>query len=207
MSRIVALEAQERSLVGKGAARALRRSDFIPAIIYGGGKNEVMISLPKKEISLLYNKHGFFSHLYEVTVGKNKFKVIPKDVQLNAVTDFIEHIDFIHVDASAKVTVHVELNFTNKAKCVGIKRGGILNIPHMSIDLLCDPLHIPETLEVDIANLDIGDAIHVKDLKLPKGVEAVAADSYTVCGIVGATAEVEEDTVADAGEAEKEEKK
>jgi large subunit ribosomal protein L25 len=206
MSKIVALTGQERTLVGKGAARAIRREHSIPAIIYGGGKKEVMLSLHTKELTKLYNNHGFFSHLYEIAIGKEKFKAIPKHVQLHPVTDAIEHVDFLHVDAKTKVKVQVELEIVNKAKCIGVKQGGILNVLHLNIELLCDPAHIPEVIEVDVADLEIGGVIHIKDLKLPKDVEPTAVESYTICTVLGAS-KIEEEAVEVVAEGATEEAK
>jgi len=196
MSKIVALSGQERSALGTGATRALRRENLIPAIIYGGGKDEVLISLPKKEISRLYEAHGFFSHLYEISIEGKKYRVIPKHVQLHPVNDRIEHIDFIHVAAGSKIKVPVELEFVNKDKSVGIKAGGILSSAHMHIDLMCDPAHIPEVIEIDIADLEVGAVVHASDLKLPKNVELAVSPDSTVCTILPPSKTLEEQDAA-----------
>ena len=200
MSKIVALSGEERSNLGTGAARALRRENFIPAIIYGGGKKEVMLSLPKKELSMLYDAHGFFSHLYEISVGGHKYRVIPKHVQLHPVNDRIEHIDFVHVAAGSKVKVPVEIEFINKDKSAGIKAGGILSAAHMHVDLLCDPAHIPEMIEVDVVNLELGSVVHAGDLKLPKHVELAVPADYTICTMAHPSKAVEEAPQAAAEE-------
>lgn len=202
MSKIVALSGEERDNLGTGAARALRRENFIPAIIYGGGKKEVMLSLPKKEMSMLYDAHGFFSHLYEISVGGHKYRVIPKHVQLHPVNDRIEHIDFVHVAAGSKVKIPVEIEFINKDKSVGIKAGGILSAAHMHVDLLCDPVHIPEVIEVDVLNLEIGSVIHAGDLTLPKNVELAVPADHTICTMAHPSKVVEEEEVPQAGSAE-----
>ena len=207
MSKIVALSGEERSNLGTGAARALRRENFIPAIIYGGGKNEVLLSLPKKEISILYEAHGFFSHLYEISVGGHKYRVIPKNVQLNPVSDRIEHIDFVHVAAGSKIKVPVEIEFINKDKSIGIKAGGILSAAHMHVDLLCDPAHIPEMLEVDTLNLELGAVVHAGDLKLPKHVELAVPADHTICTMAHPSKPVEEVPAVEGGEAAEESEK
>jgi large subunit ribosomal protein L25 len=181
MSKIVALSGEERSNLGTGAARALRREHFIPAIIYGGGKKEILFSLPKKEISMLYEAHGFFSHIYEISIAGKTHRAIPKHVQLHPVNDRIEHIDFIHVAAGSKVKVPVEIEFINKDKSSGIKAGGILSAAHMHVELLCDPAHIPEILEIDVLKLELGAVIHAGDLKLPKHVELAVPADATIC--------------------------
>lgn len=191
MSTIVALEGSKRELVGKGAARSLRRSGLVPAIIYGGGKDEVMLSLPEKELTILYNKHGFMSHLYELKVEKKSFKALVKNVQLHPVTDKIEHVDFLHVAEGSKIKIMVPLEFVNKESSVGIKRGGVLNVSKHDIEIECSANSIPEHLEVDVNSLDIGQSIHVKDLKLPKGANALLDGEATICAIVGRVEEAE----------------
>jgi len=193
MSRIVALSGEERSNLGTGASRALRRENFIPAIIYGGGKKEVMFSLPKKELSMLYEAHGFYSHLYEIKVGTHKFKAIPKHVQLHPVNDRIEHIDFIHVAEGSKVKVPVEIEFINKDTSVGVKAGGILSAAHMHIELMCDQAHIPEMIEIDVAHLELGSVIHASDLKLPPHVELAVSGDHTICTMAHPSKAVAED--------------
>ena len=204
MSRIVALAGEERSHLGTGASRALRRENFIPAIIYGGGKKEVMLSLPKKELSMLYDAHGFYSHLYEIKIGSHKFKAIPKHVQLHPVSDRIEHIDFIHVAEGSKVKVPVEIEFTNKEASIGIKAGGILSAAHMHIDLMCDQAHIPEVIKVDVANLELGAVIHASDLKLPKHVELAVSADHTVCTMSHPSKTLEDEAIVTAEEEKKE---
>jgi large subunit ribosomal protein L25 len=192
MSILVELDGLNRENKGKGAARALRRAKQIPAIIYGGQKSEVLLSLPEKDLTLLYNKHGFMSHLYEVKVSGKNYKALVKHVQLHPVTDKIEHIDFIHVSEGSKIKVKVPLEFLNQDVSVGIKRGGVLNVAKFDIEIECSATSIPEQIEVDVADLNIGETIHIKDIKFGKGVSAILDGESTVCAIVGRTDEKEE---------------
>ena len=192
MTKILALKAEERTETGKGVARSLRRSGRVPGIVYSKGKKEVYFSLDDIELNKLYSKHGFMSHIYELEIGKNKYKALPKEVQLHPVTDNIEHIDFMFIDENKEVRVPVEISFANKSKCVGIKRGGLLNITNFSIDVLCKPEFIPESIEADIANLNIGSSLHVKDLKFPQKVKPAVEDMVTVCAITGRSNDSEE---------------
>lgn len=192
MSTIRILEAEERVKVGTGSARELRRNKMVPAIVYGEGKPQVMIALPYKELTLEYRKQGFMSHMFDIKVGKHKYRALPKAIQLHPVTDEIEHVDFLHVDLDHKIKVSVVIHFTNESKCHGIKMGGLLNVAKHDIEVYCLPDNIPEHIEVDIENLSIGQSIHISDLKLPKGVETKMDGSITVATVVAAKVATEE---------------
>jgi len=197
MSKIHALQAQERLRTGTGGARELRRNSMIPAIIYGLEKPQVMISLPYKELTLEYRKQGFLSHMFDISVGKNKYRVIPKEIQLHPVTDEIEHMDFMHVDQHHKIKVTISLHFENENKSPGIKQGGVLNIARHELDVYCFPDNIPESIIIDVAELNIGDSIHLKDLKLLEGVETKLDPDTTIATMSGAQKEQETEVAAD----------
>lgn len=186
MSKIHVLEAEERTVAGTGSARELRRNNKVPAIIYGAGKPQVMIALPYKELTLEYRKQGFLSHMFDIKVGKSKYRALPKEIQLHPVTDEIEHIDFIHVDLDHKIKVSVTLHFANESKCQGIKAGGLLNIARHDIEVYCLPDNIPESIEVDVENLNVGQSVHISDIALPKNVETKMDGSITVAALVAA---------------------
>lgn len=197
MSKIHVLEAEERTVLGTGGAREIRRNDKVPAIIYGAGKPQVMIALPYKEITMEYRKQGFLSHMFDIKVGKNKYRALPKAIQLHPVTDEIEHLDFIHVDLDHKIKVSVTVHFVNEAKCQAIKSGGILNIARHDIEVYCLPDNIPEAIEVDVEHLTIGQSIHISDIVLPKDVETKMDASITVAALVAAKVVVEETATED----------
>lgn len=201
MSNTHSLVAEDRVLTGSGPAKELRRRSMIPGIIYGPGKPQVMISLPFKELTLELHKPGFLSHIFEIQVGKTKYSALPKDVQLHPVTDEIEHIDFVHVDKNTKLKTSVVVHFINEEKCQAIKLGGILNVAMHNLEIFALPSSIPESIEVDIAELTIGQSIKVSDIVLPKGVETKidphANVAAIVAGKVEAAAEAEEETAAE----------
>lgn len=171
MLHTYSLKAEERSSVGTGPTRELRRNGLTPAIIYGAGKPAVMFAISSKELNLQYHKQGFLSHMFDIEVGKNKYRALPKSIQLHPVTDEIEHIDFMHINEKVKIKTTIPLHFINEAKCPGIKQGGLLNVARHSIEIHCLPSDIPEQIDIDLADSVIGQSIHVSDLKLPKGVE------------------------------------
>ena len=201
MSKTHALQAESRAATGTGEARALRRNSMVPAIIYGSGKPQVAISLPRKEINLEYRKQGFLSHVFDISVGKNKYKAIPKAIQLHPVTDEIEHIDFMHVDKGSSIKVVVSLHIENEEKCPGIKQGGVLNIARHDLEIYCLPDNIPESIHVDVAGLNIGESIHLKDLILPNGIETKLDLDTTIAAVLGAAKEEVEETAEEAADA------
>jgi large subunit ribosomal protein L25 len=202
MTKIIPLRGEERAATGRGNARSLRRKGHVPAIIYGGGREEICLSVTEKDVTAEYHKGGFMSHLFDLDIGGKKFRAIPKAVQLHPVTDRIIHVDFMHVDVNSTVKVMVTVEFTNKEKSIGIKLGGILNIPKHQIELECPVEHIPEKIEYDIENLAIGASVHINDLALPKNVKATEDGSLTIATIVGRAKETTEETAGGASSEE-----
>ncbi len=184
MSKTYSFKAEERASQGTGSARELRRRGMIPAIIYGSKKEAVMVALSARELNSQYHKQGFMSHMFDIEVGKNKYRVLPKEIQLHPVTDEIEHMDFMHVNEKEKMKTVVTLHFINESKCPGIRHGGILNVARHSLEIYCLPNNIPEHIEIDIAELNIGSSIHVKDIVLPKGVETKVDPNSTIAALV-----------------------
>ncbi len=164
------LNAQARSLVGKGAARELRRQGLIPAVIYGDKKPPVTIALAFKDAQRAIYAGGFLSHVITLDVDGEKHRVIPRDYQLDPVKDFALHVDFLRVGKSTKLNVQVHVNFINEEASPGLKRGGTLNVVHHTLDLTVSADNIPEEITVDLTGLDIGDTIHISSIKLPAGV-------------------------------------
>lgn len=206
MSKIHVLQAEERAATGTGEARAIRRNAMVPAIIYGSGKPQVAVSLPRKELTLEYRKQGFLSHIFEINLGKAKYKVLPKAIQLHPVTDEIEHMDFMHVNQNDKVKVIVSLHIENEEKCPGVKHGGVLNVARHDLEVYCLPDNIPESITIDVSELNIGQNIHLGDIKLPNGVETKLAADTTIAAVLGAAKEVEESSEEAATEAASAEK-
>jgi len=196
MSNTNLLKAVERDNLGTGSARELRRNGMVPAIIYGPNKKSITLAVSARELNMHYNKQGFLSRIFDIEVGKNKYRAVPKDIQLHPVTDAIEHMDFMHVDENQKMKTNVTLHFINESKCPGIKQGGILNVARHSLEVYCFPGNIPESIDIDIAELTIGSTVHVSDLKLPKDVETKIDGSITIAALVSgktsATAEASE---------------
>lgn len=199
----IQLSAEKRERAGKGVARALRREDKIPAVIYGDRKDPVGIALPIKEITLEYRKGHLFTSLTDIDVGGEKHLVLARDVQLHPVTDRIEHADFLRVTPKTRIAVEVPLSFINEEKSPGLKEGGVLNIVRHEVEFFCVATDIPESIEVDLEGYEIGDAIKISAIKLPQGVKPTIDDrDFTLATIAAPRALVEEAAVVAAEGAE-----
>jgi large subunit ribosomal protein L25 len=205
MAQTSVLKAEVRERGGKGAARAVRREDKVPAVIYGDKKPPLMISLPQRETTRRLHAGGFLTHLVQIEVGGETIRAIPKDFQLDPVRDFLIHVDFLRVGEGARLTIAVPVHFKNHADSPGLKRGGVLNVVRHRIDMYVPADAIPEFVEVDLAGLDIGDSVHISAVPLPEGVTPTIRDrDFTVATIAGAASvlpEVEEGAAATEGEA------
>lgn len=184
MSKAIVLGAEVRERAGKGAARATRRAGRMPGVIYGNKLEPVMISLDPSELMRHLREHGFFSRVFEIEAGGTKHRVLARDVQFHPVTDRPIHIDFMRFGADTRVHVDVEVMFQNEAACPGLKKGGVLNIVHHAIELICSPEDIPSFLTVDLTGKEIGASFHLSDIALPGNVKAATEENLTVASIV-----------------------
>ena len=203
MSEIGTLVAQPRERVGKGSSRAARRAGLVPAVIYGLGKPPVSITLPFNIVSNELKKGRLAGHLINLEVDGKVERVIPRDIQVDVVMDFPIHIDFLRLSKDSKIEVDVPVHFLNEEASPGLKRGGVLNIVHHEIPLICSAESIPETIEIDLTGLDIGDAIHIDDIKLPEGTSLATTErDFPVATIAVPSAGVEDAEVVAEGEGE-----
>lgn len=171
-----ALNAEVRSDLGKGASRRLRRNaNLVPAVIYGGEKAPQSISLLAKDLAKLLENEAAFSHVLAVNVAGATESVVIKALQRHPAKGFVLHADFQRVVAGQKLTAHVPLHFINEATSVGVKQqGGEVSHTINEVEVSCLPKDLPEFIEVDLAAVEVGQNLHLSDLKLPKGVELVA---------------------------------
>jgi large subunit ribosomal protein L25 len=199
MAEMVELKASNREGTGKAANRVIRKEGRVPGIVYGDNQEPQNVTVEYKEVFKQVQTGHFLSTVYMLDVDGKKVRVIPKDVQLHPVRDFPMHVDFLRISKSSRVDVEVTVNFTNEAGSPGLKRGGVLNIVRHTIELSCPADSIPESIEVDLAGLEIGDAVHISAVKLPKNVTPTIADrDFTIATIVGSSAMKPED--AEGGE-------
>lgn len=169
------LHAEVRTVLGKGASRRLRRLDaLVPAIVYGEGKDPVNLSIPHKDLSKALSNEAFFSHIITLFIGKKSEQVVIKDLQRHPAKPRLMHIDFQRVSANHAITVAVPLHFINEEKCKGVKNGGGSLIKAMTeLQVSCLPKDLPAFIEVDVIDLGLGEAMHISDITLPKGVTSV----------------------------------
>lgn len=193
------LFAEKREKTGTGSARAARRADKIPAVIYGHGITPVHININAKEINFALTKKGFKKTVFSIELDGKKIRVVARDIQFHPVTDRPAHLDLIQVTDKTGVKVFVPVEYTNHVKSPGLKRGGVLNIVKREVEILANPDNIPEKIEVDLTGIEIGHAIHINDVKLAEGARAVEKRNFTLATIVGKTAdEPEAATTAEA---------
>ncbi|MGD9660201.1 MAG: 50S ribosomal protein L25/general stress protein Ctc [Porticoccaceae bacterium] len=168
------LNAKTRDDKGKGASRRLRRlQNQVPAIIYGGKTEPQNISLGHFEIEKALENEAFYSHIITINVeGSKSQEVIIKDIQRHPAKSQVIHMDFLRVDRTQKLHTKVPLHFLNEDKAKGVKAGGIVQHTMTELDIQCLPQDLPEFIEVDVLNVELGQIIHISDIKLPKGVES-----------------------------------
>ncbi len=184
MADVNVLAADIRERAGKGAARATRRAGRVPAVIYGNKLDPIMISLDPVVLNRELNKPGFFGRVFEIPVGTDKLRVLARDVQFHPVNDRPLHVDFLRFSADTRINVDVSVVFLNEDDSPGIKRGGVLNIVRRELDLICAPDKIPETIEIDLTGLEIGDSIHISQIALPEGADSAITDrDFTIATI------------------------
>ena len=166
------LNAELRTDKGKGASRRLRRNaDMVPAILYGAGKDPLALTLAHKDIHKACENEAFFSHIITIKTDGERLEAILKDLQRHPAKDRIMHADFLRIQMDQAITVEVPVHFLNEEHCKGVRLSAG-NISHnmASIEISCLPGDLPEYLEVDVRDMDIGDAVHMSELQLPQGV-------------------------------------
>ncbi|MEO1105234.1 MAG: 50S ribosomal protein L25/general stress protein Ctc, partial [Pseudomonadota bacterium] len=198
MAEGFALKADVRERTGKGAARALRRTGFIPAVIYGNNEPPTPIAIPFKEMTFALNRGGFLTNVWSIDVGGKTHQALARDYQRDPVKDTLVHVDFLRVDAKSRVTVEVPLSFVGENDSPGLVAGGVLNVVTHTVPLECPATAIPDTIEVSVAGLEIGATITSEDLVLTGDIAlAGQGDAFPVATIAAPVAEVEEEPEAE----------
>ncbi len=200
MKEILELAANIRQNFGTGNARDLRRKGYVPAIVYGAGKEVLAISVEEKEITKNYRKPGFISTVIHLKIGDQSHKVLPKAVALHPITDIVRHVDFVHLeDKIQKMAVPVV--YEGKERALGVKRGGFFNIIKRTVTLICDVNNIPKNITIDVSNMHIGQSLKASSINLPEGSTLLSKGDFilaTIIGRKGTKAEEEETVAADA---------
>lgn len=168
------LDAAVRHDIGKGASRRLRREEKVPGVVYGGGKDTVSLSFEHKQIAKSLESEAFYSQILHLKTGTESERVILKDVQRHPYKPRILHIDFQRVRADEKLHMHIPLHFVGADMAPGVKAGGVISHIVNDVEISCLPDNLPEYIEIDIADMQLNQILHLSDIKLPAGVELVA---------------------------------
>ncbi|MDJ0656199.1 MAG: 50S ribosomal protein L25/general stress protein Ctc [Xanthomonadales bacterium] len=204
--------AEIRTVRGKGASRRLRKSGLVPGILYGADRDPVALEIPQRYLLRALEDESFFTSILEIKVGDGRSqRVILRDLQRHPFKQQIMHADFLRISETEKMTIRLALHFANEDTSPAGKMSGVV-ISHQvtDVEVSCLPKDLPEHLEIDLADLDVGDIMHLSDIPLPEGVEIPAlaqGEDATIVSAqhVAAAEEVEEAVSAEVpvvGEAE-----
>ena len=172
------IAASERADKGKGASRRLRRAGMVPGILYGAGKDPLSIQLEHNSMVKATETEAFYSHILTMKLPTGDERVVLKDLQRHPHKSQIMHMDFLRIDENEELTMRVPLHFVNEDKCIGVKNsGGVISRLMTELEINCLPRNLPEYIEIDVASLDVGDAVHLSDITVPEGVEIAALAS------------------------------
>jgi len=208
MADKIMLSAEPRSDVGKGASRRLRRlAAKVPAIIYGGGQDPRMVSLSHRELVKAMEAEAFYSQLLELQVNGEAISTIVKAVQRHPAKPQVMHVDFQRIRADQEIHVNIPIHLLNEDDCKGVRlESGRISHQITEVEVVCLPAALPEYFEIDVADLSVGDTIHLSDLKVPEGVTltqlALGEDHDQPVLSIEAARVISEDEEAGAGESE-----
>ena len=202
MSEQLMLPAEARERAGKGASRSLRRDGRVPAVVYGEKKEPLSIHVEEKLLTKMLHTGHFMNSVVMIDVGGKATRTLPKAVDFHPVSSRPIHVDFLRIGEHAQVNVNVPVRFDNEEESPGLKRGGVLNIVVHDLALVCDAAEIPNEIHIDLTGLEIGDTIHISEVKLPNGSRPANEDEdFTVATIVAPSAmKAEEEEAAPEGE-------
>lgn len=165
--------AESRPGNGSAVARRLRRQGRVPAVIYGGKSEPKSVSVQLKDLTRQLENEAFFSHILSVNVDGKAEQVVLKALQRHPVNARVIHMDLLRVSQSQALVMHVPLHFSNEETAPGKKAGGVINHHMIEVEISCLPKDLPEFIAIDVGALEIGDALHVRELVLPAGVTLV----------------------------------
>ncbi len=198
------LKITQRNTFGKSSARALRRQGLVPAVLYGPKRDSVPLTISPLDLDKIYKDSGTERVILNLKIdngGTQEATVVVKEMQVTPVTGQYLHIDFYEISLNEEIVVNVPVEVTGRSK--GVERGGFLQVVRHQLEISCIPTDMPDKIEVDVTNLDIGDSIHIGDLDLVGDKVRVLADTVlTVVTVVPPTVEEEEVPEEELEEAE-----
>ena len=190
------LKATKRSTDTSGQINKLRMEGFIPAILYGGKKDNVNISLKKLHIEDIVKTETFMSKVVALDIDGTSEKVIPREIAYDPVSDEPIHIDFLRIAKGSKLILEIPVKFINSDKSPGLKKGGVLNIVRRKVELKCPAENIPVEIIVDLNNIEINSSLKISSVKLPESVTPTITDrDFVIATIVAPTILVEPEKV------------
>ncbi|OGR24877.1 MAG: 50S ribosomal protein L25/general stress protein Ctc [Desulfobacterales bacterium RIFOXYA12_FULL_46_15] len=189
---LIELNAKPRVTTGKGAARQLRAKQAIPAIVYGEKKEPTMLALDTIEFDKIIRNHGSMGLFFNLKIsGADAQKIVMlKDMHMDTFGQSYLHVDLQEIDMDKKITVSVQVEVIGKS--IGVKEGGLLQIIRRELDVVCKPMDTPDTIQVDITDLEIGDAVHVNDIDLGENIHIPHDVNFTVITIVPPSTDAKE---------------
>ena len=198
------LEASIRENTTKGQLNDIRNNGNVPAIVYGGGKEENQkILISKKLLKNLIEKENFLSNIITLNINGKSQNVLPREVKYHIINDEPTHVDFLRVSPGVKIKIEVPVNFINNEKSPGLKRGGVLNIVRRKVELKCPSEKIPENLTIDLDGVDIGESFKISSIKLdPEVVPTIQGRDFVIATLAAPTVMKEPEKPAEAEAAE-----
>ena len=192
------LKATKRSISSHGKTNQLRADGLVPAVLYGGTKDNMNISLKKFLIEDIIKSDSFMSTVLNLDIDGSSEKVLPKDIAYDPVSDEPIHIDFMRIVEGAKLFLEIPVKFINNDKSPGLKKGGVLNIVRRKVELKCPAEEIPQEIIVDLENTEIGKSLKISTVKLPKNVSPTITDrDFVIATIASPTIIVEPEKPAE----------
>ena len=199
------LNAEPRTDTGKGASRRLRHAGKVPAIMYGGGKDPESLTLSHNEVLRNLEHEAFYSHILTVKTGGAETRAILRDLQRHPSRPVIMHMDLQRINESEKLKTQAPVHVIGEDSCAAVKAGGLVSHDMTEVAIECLPKDLPEYIEVDISEMEVGDVKHLSDLTVPEGVtlsDLVRENDLTVVSIHAKRAEVEEEEAPEGEAAE-----
>ncbi|MDR6265241.1 50S ribosomal protein L25/general stress protein Ctc [Roseobacter sp. N2S] len=203
MAEMPNINATPRTGTGKGAARQARRDGLVPGVVYGGGEEPIAINVKFNELLKQLKAGRFLSTLFNLKVeGQEDVRVICRNVQRDVVKDLPVHLDLMRLRRTSRVNLFVPVEFINEETSVGLKRGGVLTAVRNEIELKVTAGNIPDAIQIDLADLDVGDIVHISDVTLPEGSRPMITDRDFVIANISAPSSLKSSDADDEAEDE-----
>jgi len=201
--KIPDLRVAPRTGTGKGAARQARRDQLVPGVVYGGGEDPQPITIEFKVLFKMLKAGGFMSTLFNLQMdGADDVRVVCRGIQRDVVKDLPTHIDFLRLKRDSRINMNIPVNFLNMDDCKGVRSGGTFNTIRPEVELMVTAGNIPDSIDVDVAELEIGDTLTISMVELPEGSRPIITDRDFVLANISAPGGASDDDEEAEGETE-----